>query len=82
MRSRKWSGVLLAGMMLLSFLTGCGEKSADDRVESKEQSQNEKVTIAFWSDQMTECYGKYLQDKFPNVEFEFYVATKIGRAHV
>ncbi len=75
MRSRKWSGVLLAGMMLLSFLTGCGEKSADDRVESKEQSQNEKVTIAFWSDQMTECYGKYLQDKFPNVEFEFYVAT-------
>ncbi|MCM1055570.1 MAG: extracellular solute-binding protein [Bacteroides sp.] len=37
--------------------------------------EKEQVTIALWSDQLTEQYGKYLQESFPEVDFTFYVAT-------
>lgn len=75
MRSKGWPGIFLAGALLLFFLAGCGKGFAEGRAGSGNQNGKEKVTVALWSDQLTECYGKYLQDKFPDVEFEFYVAT-------
>lgn len=68
MNGKKALCLLLAGFLSLSLLSGCG---------SPQQSENakEKVTIALWSDQLTEGYGQYLQKTFPEVEFEFYVAT-------
>lgn len=61
---------LVAAALLPSILTSCSSTpslySADGR---------ERVTVAFWGDQLTESYGKYLQEKFPEVDFTFYAAT-------
>lgn len=37
--------------------------------------KREQVTVALWSDQLTERYTAYLQERFPQVDFTFYVAT-------
>lgn len=49
-------------MISMILFTGCGK-------------ERESVTIALWSDQLTEQYGEYLQESFPEVDFTFYVAT-------
>lgn len=56
--------LLLAGLLLASVLSGCGKTK-----------KREQVTIAFWGDQLTETYGEYLRDRFPDVEFTFYAAN-------
>ena len=35
----------------------------------------ESVSIALWSDQLTEGYAAYLRDAFPEVDFVFYTAN-------
>ncbi|WP_300861708.1 extracellular solute-binding protein [uncultured Oscillibacter sp.] len=62
------AGVLLTLAALL-LLAGCGGNGQRDGTEG------ETVTIALWSDQLTEGYGQYLQRTFPSVDFQFYVAT-------
>lgn len=66
---KKWLSLMIT-IVLLAALTGCsGEhKEAGD-------SGREQVTIALWSDQLTERYASYLQERFPDVDFVFYVAT-------
>lgn len=59
---------LAAGMVFLFLLSGCGGDGGDPE-------KKETVTVAFWSDQLTENYGSYLQETFPEVDFVFYVAT-------
>ena len=63
MCGKRWLSFMLAACLLLAALAGCGNR------------EKEKVTVAFWSDQLTERYGPYLQESFPEVDFEFYVAT-------
>lgn len=69
---RKYLHLCLIVTLLFSLLTmtGCG-------IGSKAEAENgrEQVTIAFWSDQLTEQYGEYLKETFPEVDFTFYVAT-------
>ena len=65
---KRLCSLFLAVAMAVSLLTGCSAKNG-------ETAEKEKVTIAFWSDQLTEQYGEYLQEAFPEVEFTFYVAT-------
>ncbi len=72
MGRRKWRKLFLAGLVAGSLLAGCGR---DPGQEAESGNGKEKVTIAFWGDQLTEQYGKYLQESFPEVEFEFYAAT-------
>lgn len=55
---------------LLTALCGCGGKSGPTGESGREQ-----VTVALWSDQLTERYAPYLQERFPEVDFTFYVAT-------
>ncbi|ANU45488.1 carbohydrate ABC transporter substrate-binding protein [Enterocloster clostridioformis] len=66
---KRCTALLAASALFLSLLTGCGLSPAEGG------SAREKVTIALWSDQLTEGYGQYLQKMFPDVDFEFYVAT-------
>ena len=72
MKRKKGAFFFLAGAVLLSSLSGCRGNSADHKAAGEGK---EKVTVALWSDQLTESYGGYLQQKFPEVDFEFYVAT-------
>ena len=62
---RKGIGLFLLLASLLA-LGGCGGGGPDGR---------ETVTVALWSDQLTERYGAYLQETFPEVDFVFYTAT-------
>lgn len=61
---KKYISLLLAAVTVLGLLSGCAEN----------KSVRESVTVAFWSDQLTEQYGAFLRDRFPQVDFTFYVA--------
>lgn len=61
--------VILLVLTVLLLLSGCGGNP------DGQSAEKEKVTVALWSDQMTAGYGQYLQQEFPEVDFEFYVAT-------
>lgn len=74
-KSKKWTCILLAGAVSVSLLTGCGSPGDGADPGQASAEERETVTIALWSDQLTENYCRYLQDTFPDVDFEFYVAT-------
>lgn len=61
--------VWLLSLLTLFLLAGCSVSNlgtAEDR---------ETVTVALWGDQLTEGYGQYLQEAFPEVNFIFYGAN-------
>ena len=71
---------LIVLLILVSvMLTGCGSRSADSgtgRENGTTQSETkEKVVIACWGNQMLDGYAPYLCELFPQVEFEFVLAT-------
>lgn len=72
---KKRTKSFLLGSAAALFLTGCGIHETDGVSFQKTAEGKQLVSIAFWSDQLTERYGQYLQETFPEVEFEFYVAT-------
>lgn len=67
MKIKKLAAFFLVFTVLAAF-SGCGDAS-----EGK--GGRETVTIAFWGDQLTESYGSYLRDKFPDVDLVFYGAN-------
>ena len=69
MKMKKVVSSLLVLAMGVSLLTGCGNKKAE------ESEGKEKVVIGLWGNQMLDGYTQYLCEKFPDVEFEFELAT-------
>ena len=67
---KKTISLLLALMMVLTLLTGCGGSDSESSSGGKE-----KVKIALWGNQLLENYAQYLCETFPDVEFEFTLAT-------
>ena len=63
---KKTISLLLALMMVLTLLTGCGGSDSESSSGGKE-----KVKIALWGNQLLENYAQYLCETFPDVEFEF-----------
>ncbi|MCM1159439.1 MAG: extracellular solute-binding protein [Clostridium sp.] len=66
---KKWLSLMIT-IVLLAVLNGCSGEHKDAGDSGREQ-----VTVALWSDQLTERYASYLQERFPDVDFVFYVAT-------
>ena len=70
---------LMSVVMASMVLTGCGGQGSraetEEKVESAEENGKEKVVIACWGNQMLDSYTQYLCDLFPDVEFEFVLAT-------
>lgn len=66
---KKILSLILAAALLAAVLSACG----GDVLPS--EPEREQVTVALWSDQLTERYTAYLQSRFPEVDFTFYVAT-------
>ena len=64
--------LLLALAAAAAMLAGCGAQTAGSEPE---ESKKEKVTVALWGTQLLENYTQYLCDTFPEVEFEFTLAT-------
>lgn len=63
--------------MIVFALAGCNrEKGEVTKGEENTTVQaKEKVVVACWGNQMLDSYTKYLCDLFPDVEFEFVLAT-------
>lgn len=71
MKKKKLISGLLCLAMTATLLGGCaGQKTTEETADGKE-----KVTIALWGNQLLEHYTEYLCDSFPDVEFEFTLAT-------
>ena len=77
---KKVACLLLSVVMTATTLTGCGshqDSNKENTVENVESQaeKKEKVEIACWGNQMLDTYSQYLCEQFPEVEFEFVLAT-------
>lgn len=63
---------LMAVVMVATVLIGCGGNTTDS---AKKKSGKETVSVVLWGTQLLENYTQYLCDTFPEVEFEFSLAT-------
>lgn len=68
MKRKKLISLLLILAMAVTMLSGCGAKIGNN-------NKKEKITIALWGTQLLENYAQYLCDTFPEVDFEFTLAT-------
>ena len=68
---KKWicKGLLLIAMLVA--LAGCASQAA----AAPKAGEKERVVVACWGNQMLDSYTQYLCDLFPQVEFEFVLAT-------
>ena len=65
--------------MAATMLTGCAGQNANHGTAGENSTpqteKKEKVVVACWGNQMLDSYTQYLCDLFPEVEFEFVLAT-------
>ena len=70
-KAKKTCTLLLCTLLGLG-LTGCA--GADKKTQEEEKNARETVSVALWGNQLLEGYAEYIQQQFPQVEIEFYVA--------
>ena len=63
---------LLALVVGLSLLTGCGAKSPE-QVEKQEDAQT--IQVYLWTNNLYETYAPYIQSQLPDVNIEFIVGN-------
>ena len=63
---------LLALVVGLSLLTGCGTKSAE-ALEKQEDAQT--IQVYLWTNSLYEIYAPYVQSQLPDVNIEFIVGN-------
>ena len=64
--------VLMALVMAVSLLTGCGTKTAEN-VEKQEDAQT--IQVYLWTNNLYETYAPYIQSQLPDVKIEFIVGN-------
>ena len=64
--------VLMALVMAVSLLTGCGTKSAE-QVQKQEDAQT--IQVYLWTTGLYENYAPYIQAQLPDVSIEFIVGN-------
>ena len=71
MKKKKWNrlvSILLLMMTVMSFLSGCGGKSA-------EKEDAEIITVYLWTTNLYEKYASYIQERLPDINIEFVVGN-------
>ena len=69
---RRLFSVLMALVMAVSMLTGCGTKNAEN-VEKQEDAQT--IQVYLWTNSLYETYAPYIQSQLPDVNIEFIVGN-------
>lgn len=69
---RRLFSVLMALVMAVSLLTGCGTKTAEN-VEKQEDAQT--IQVYLWTNNLYETYAPYIQSQLPDVNIEFIVGN-------
>ena len=64
--------VLMALVMAVSLLTGCGTKTAEN---VKKQEDAQTIQVYLWSTSLYETYAPYIQSQLPDVNIEFIVGN-------
>ena len=73
---KRVTSFLLSVAMAATTLAGWGSQGGIEvHAAENDASQKEKVVVACWGNQMLDSYTQYLCDLFPEVEFEFVLAT-------
>ena len=79
---KKRTCLFLSLLMAAAALAGCAGQSAGSAAagensasQTEKTGPKEKVVVACWGNQMLDSYTQYLCDLFPQVEFEFVLAT-------
>ena len=69
--------LLLCTFITIALITSCSKNTSisEKGVDEKQEMTKEKVVVACWGNQMLDTYASYLCEKFPQVEFEFVLAT-------
>ena len=70
--SHRLFSVLMALVMGLSVLTGCGTKTTEN-VEKQEDAQT--IQVYLWTNSLYETYAPYIQSQLPDVNIEFIVGN-------
>ena len=70
--SHRLFSVLMALVMAVSLLTGCGTKTAEN-VEKQEDAQT--IQVYLWTNSLYETYAPYIQSQLPDVNIEFIVGN-------
>ena len=63
---------LLALVVGISLLTGCGTKSPE---QVQEQEDAQTIQVYLWSNSLYESYAPYVQAQLPDVNIEFIVGN-------
>ena len=63
---------LMALVMAVSLLTGCGTKSAE---QVQEQEDAQTIQVYLWTTSLYENYAPYIQAQLPDVNIEFIVGN-------
>lgn len=69
---RRLFSVLIALVMAVSLLTGCGTKTAEN---VKKQEDAQTIQVYLWSTSLYETYAPYIQSQLPDVNIEFIVGN-------
>ena len=69
---RRLVSVLAALVMAVSFLAGCGTKTAE---QVQEQEDAQTIQVYLWSTSLYETYAPYVQSQLPDVNIEFIVGN-------
>ena len=69
---RRLISALLALVVGLSLLTGCGTKSPE---EVKKQEDAQTIQVYLWTNGLYEIYAPYVQSQLPDVNIEFIVGN-------
>ena len=64
--------VLMALVMAVSLLTGCGTKTAEN---VKKQEDAQTIQVYLWSTSLYETYAPYIQSQLPDENIEFIVGN-------
>ena len=77
---KRFMSVFMLLVMAAVLLTGCSsqggqEENAAADAQPQAAEAKEKIVVACWGNQMLDSYTQYLCDLFPQVEFEFILAT-------
>ena len=76
---KKITCLLLSFVLTAAMLVACGGRSTSSGTSGEnsipQAETKEKVVVACWGNQMLDSYTQYLCDLFPQVEFEFVLAT-------
>lgn len=61
--------------MLTCFAAGCGKDSDASSSSAEEGAAKQTVSVALLGAQLLEDYAPWLQEQYPDVDFDFYVGT-------